>query len=108
MCGPCEAAKRGLIKLFDKEIANDAILIYSSDPRIRWHALELAFIYIVRQCIIAGDDVVFQCTDLHTDSPFTVQCSVDQIVYHSRFTQPSSIEKGTLIVCMKGSVDFVL
>jgi hypothetical protein len=107
---PCEAAERGLIRSFSSDTVKAAIKIFSSDSCIRWRALELAFTFVVRQSMITESPVTFQCTDLRGGNPRTVRCSVDRIVHYSGHLNPSSVEKGTLVVCPRGTavIDFLL
>jgi hypothetical protein len=109
-CLPCEAAERGLIRSFREDTARAAIQIFSSDATIRWRALELAFVFVFRRSIIGGNPVAFECTDLRGETLSTVLCSVDKIMHYSSHLEPSSVVKGTLVVCPRGTavIDFLL
>jgi hypothetical protein len=110
LCVPCEAAERGLIKSFCEDTTREAIQIFSSDANTRWRALELAFVFVVRQSIIAGNPVTFDCTDLKGKSPKTIHCSLDRILHYSSHMEPSSVARGTLVVCPRRAtmIDFLL
>ena len=99
VCVPCEAAERGLINSFCEDTTREALQIFNSDINIRWRALELAFVFVVRQSIIAGNPVTFNCTDLKGESPKTIHSSLDRILHYSSHLKPSSVAKGTLVVC---------